>query len=273
MGLLPLTPQVFAILSAFIEETAGLSYGLEQADLLADRVTGRALERGLDSLLDYYYLLRYDDPRGEEAQALIEALAVHETFFLRELDAMQGAIEVVAEVVAREGRARVWSAACSTGEEPASLAMLLADRRLLSKVELVATDVSNKALARARAGRHVKRSIRNDARPDLVARWLRHEGDEVVVDATLLAAIRYRRVNLFDDAAVGSLGPFDVILCRNVLIYFRDLRAREVVTRLEGALRPGGALVVGVSESLLRLGSGLNLEEIGGAFVYRKGSR
>lgn len=272
MALLPLTPQVFAILSAFIEETAGLSYGFEQADLLADRASTRAFERGLDSLLDYYYLLRYDDPRGEEAQALIEALAVHETFFFRELGGLQAAAALLGDVVASEGRARVWSAACSTGEEPFSLAMLLAERGLLPKVELVASDVSSKALARARAGRHGRRSLRNDARPDLVARWLRQEGDDVVVDPAILAAVRLRRVNLFDDAAVSSLGPFDVILCRNVLIYFRDLRAREVVSRLERALRPRGALVVGVSESLLRLGSGLNLEDIAGAFVYRKGA-
>ena len=81
-----LPPAVFAILAGLIEERTGLHHGLDKRDLLAERASSRALDRGLDSLLDYYYLLRYDDPDGRELQRLTEALVIQETYFFRELD-------------------------------------------------------------------------------------------------------------------------------------------------------------------------------------------
>ena len=270
MSLLPLSPQVFAILASLIEERSGLHYALTELELVAERVSSRAAERGFESLLDYYYFLRYDPGGPAELDALIEGLVVHETYFFRESPALETLCDaLLAPLLAAGARPRVWCAACATGEEPLTLAMMLDDRGVLGRVELVATDISARAVERARRGQVNGRALR--ALPDgILGRHVSHEGGRVVVPPRLLESITWDRVNLIDGMAVVALGTFDAILCRNVLIYFSDAVAGQVVARLGDALRPGGALFVGVSESLLRLGTSLAGEERGGTFLYRK---
>ncbi|MCU0681799.1 MAG: protein-glutamate O-methyltransferase CheR [Polyangiaceae bacterium] len=272
MSQLPLRPEVFAILSGLIEERSGMHYAPDDRALLADRVSSRALDAGFESLLDYYYFLRYDDPSGAEFDALLDALVVNETYFFRELDQLEAVVDGLLVPLAQAGsRPRFWSAACSTGEEPLTVAMLLAERGLLGQVELVASDVSHRALARARSGAFGPRALRQGAPPSLTRRWLEGEpGGPLRARPELAATIDWRRVNLTNAAQVAAIGPCDVIACRNVLIYFREATIRRVIGSLASALRPNGALVVGVSESLLRLGLDLHCEERKGAFFYRK---
>ncbi len=268
---LPMSPQVFAILAALIEQRAGLHYAPEDRELLADRVVPRALDAGFDSLLDYYYFLRYDPAGPEALDALVDSLLVHETYFFREAQPLRVLVEDVLVPAVREGRRpRVWCAACSTGEEPLTLAMMLAELGVLDKVTLVASDLSARALERARAGEHNLRSLR--ALPAGVeGRWLELRGDgRPHVRPELVDAVDWRRVNLVDEAAVAQLGVFDAILCRNVLIYFQDATAQRVVESLTRALVPGGHLLVGTSESLMRFGTALNCEERRGTFFYTK---
>src|SRR6185369_6745524 len=107
-----LSTEVFTILSALVEEHAGLSYKLADKDLVSDRIVARAAERGFESLLDYYYFLRYDPAGPEEIDALVEALAVGETYFFREADQLHYAVDHVALPAVRAGRRpRLWSAA------------------------------------------------------------------------------------------------------------------------------------------------------------------
>ncbi|WP_437946971.1 protein-glutamate O-methyltransferase CheR [Sorangium sp. So ce296] len=272
---LPISPQVFAIFSALISEKIGIHYDAGDRELLGDKVSVRAIDAGFDSLLDYYYFLRYDPAGAAELDALIDVLVVGETYFFRELAQLEVAVaELVAPRVAAGERPRIWSAACSTGEEPFTIAMLLAERGLLGGVDLVASDISARALSRARAGVYGPRSIRSNAPPPPFAtRWLEVTPDRVVVSAELKEAIDWRRINLLEASDVTSLGRFDVIVCRNVLIYFHDNTARWVVANLSGALAADGALLVGISESLLRLGTALACEERGGVFLYRKTAR
>ena len=266
-----LTPQLAAIFEHLIEEASGLHYGPQDRELLGSKLAAQAEEAGFATLLDYYYRLRYDDPTGAELGALIRALVVHETYFFRELAPLEQLVDGhLAEVVRTRGRARVWSAACSTGEEPLTLAMLLAERGLLDRVELVASDISESAIARARAGRHGRRALRDGHPHALAARYLDAGTTGVTSAPALRAAVDFRVLNLLDDAAVAALGPLDAILCRNVLIYFRDKVITRIVERLTAALAPGGLLAVGVSESLLRYGTSLSCEERGGAFFYRR---
>lgn len=266
-----LTPQLFAILTALIEERVGLSYAPTDQALLASKVATRASEAGFESLLDYYYFLRYDTDSAREFEALVNALVVNETFFFREFAPLQVAVTQFLLPLVNSGHTpRVWCAACSTGEEPLSLAMLLDQHGILQQVQLVATDVSTSALERARTGRHSPRSLRHVPSPELVSKWLRVEDNGIVVLPELKRAIDWRHINLFDTGAVEALGSFDVILCRNVLIYFRDQLVSRVVGLLRERLRPDGALFVGVSESLMRFGSALECEERAGVFLYRK---
>jgi chemotaxis protein methyltransferase CheR len=265
-----LTPQLFAILRAVVEERTGLHYDHDNQDLFAERVFTRVHDRGFDSPLDYYYHLRYDDADGAEMQRLADALVVNETYFFRELDQLEVAADLLAERArAGKGQVRAWSAACATGEEPLSLAMLLDARGALDRVELVASDISTRALERARSGRYGPRSIRS-APPRALERWIERDGATIIVRPELVARIRWLRWNLVDPPAHPALGPFDVILCRNALIYFTDERVAKVVEGLVQRLLPGGALFVGVSESLMRLRTTLSCEERGGIFYYRR---
>jgi chemotaxis protein methyltransferase CheR len=262
-------PEVVALVARLVEERAGLHYGPESVALFADKAAARAREVGFPALLDYYYFLHYDPAGRAELDTLVEALVVHETYFFREADALRVAVrEYVAPAVRAAGSARVWCAACATGEEPLTLAMLLDDAGLLPAVELVASDVSASAVARAQRGEFFRRALR--ALPPESRRHLTVEDDRGVVRPELVAAVRWRRVNLIEPAAVAALGAFDLVLCRNVLIYFSEATVGAVVGSLAHALRPEGRLLVGVSESLLRLGTLLRCEERGGVFAYRR---
>ena len=267
---LPLSPQVFAILSALIEERMGLHYDLHERELLGERVSGRALEHGFESLLDYYYFLRYDPAAEAEMSALADALVVNETYFFRELPALKLLTEhFVPQLIATGVRPRLWCAACSTGEEPLTLAMLLDEAGLLDQVSIVASDISARALAHAKAGLYRSRSLRA-LPPRVVGRWLSGDEDGMRVAPHISRAVDWVQLNLTDRDSVSKMGIFDAILCRNVLIYFRDRTIEQVVDGLWQRLTPEGNLFVGTSESLLRFDVAFTCEEQRGCFFYRK---
>lgn len=267
---LALTPQLFAIFASLVEEACGLHYGPKERSLFESKLAVQAAEAGFDSLLDYYYRLRYNDPDGSERRALVQALLVHETYLFRELPALVALVdEYLAPAVAARGRARVWSAACASGEEPLTLAMLLDRRGILERVEIVATDVSEAAIAAAREGRYGRRSLRDGHPADLALRYVDTAGRGVVVAQHIRDAVTWSTLNLLDAHRARALGTFDAIVCRNVLIYFSDATVVRVLDTLREMLAPDGVIAVGVSESLMRFGTGLRCEERGGSFFYR----
>ncbi len=262
---------IFAILSALVQERAGLHYGSGTEDLFLERVSVRSQDVGFESLLDYYYFLKYDASGAEELDRLVDGLVVNETFFFRELEPLRVLVTELVEPLVRRGeRPRIWSAACATGEEPLTLAMLLADAGLLDSVDLIASDISTRALDRARNGNHSKRSLRDVPDDGLTARWIRGEDGRPLVAPRLRAAVDWRRINLCDAAAVRAVGRCNVVLCRNALIYFDDATVVRVVDSISSVLVPGGALFVGISESLLRFATSLQCEERKRVFFYRK---
>lgn len=287
--MISLSHQLFLLFTALVEERAGLHYELDDQALFADKLLGRLSETGFDSALDYYYFLRYDPGGDHELNQLVDALVVNETYLFREVDALSAAIDhVIRPAVEARGSARVWSAGCATGEEPFTLAMMLADGELLDRVSIDATDISSRAIARARSGLVSSRGARAivpgaSTRPPswadrMAARWVRlDDGRGGTIDRTIVDAIGFRRESLLDLSAPPPIDPedrFDLVLCRNVLIYFRDELVLRTVDRLASRLRPGtGRLVVGASESLLRFGTLLRCEERAGAFFYARDGR
>ena len=264
-------PALFDVLSSFVEERTGIHYDGTDRELLLAKIATRTLEAGFESPLDYYYFLRYDDPTRKEFDALVESLVVNETYFFREAPQLRALCEnVILPAVSAGARPRIWCAAAATGEEPLTLAMILAEHGALGSVELVATDISARALARAREGTYGSRSFRSHAATDATRRWFESNGEQAIVRADLRAAIEWKRVNLIDESAIAGLGKFDIIVCRNVLIYFNDDTVRRVATSLAKSLRDNGHLLVGASESLLRFGTMLTCVERDGAFFYRK---
>ena len=270
MDPLAFPPALFGVMSALIQERTGIHYEESDKDLLVPKIMTRVVEAGFESPLDYYYYLRYDDATRREFDALVETLVVCETYFFREIQQLRVlSDEVIAPRVERGERPRIWCAAAATGEEPLTLAMLLAEKGILDRVEIVASDISTKALQRAKEGMYGPRSFRT-LDVTTKTRWFDTSNELPVVSPELRAAIDWRRVNLVDEAQVLVLGKFDSIVCRNVLIYFDDVTVQRVAATLTRALRDQGRLVVGASESLMRFGTLLTCEERAGTFFYHK---
>jgi chemotaxis protein methyltransferase CheR len=196
------------------------------------------------------------DARGGRAfvASLLEAVAVHETFFFRQredLDAIDWAALLAGARARGSDKLRVWVAACSTGEEAYTLAMMASEALGVDPpVALLGTDLSTAALRRAEEGRYAARSVRYVA-PELRERWFSREGAQLVVGPALRRLVTFRRHNLVTEAVPSE--RFDLILCRNVLIYFDSPTVERVVRRLESTLAEGGTLILGAADRLCRL--------------------
>lgn len=268
---LELSPQVFSILSNLIKEKVGINYGLTDREILHEKVSTRAMELGYDSLLDYYYFLRYDASGDQEMKQLVETLVINETYFFREWPAIETLVESYLKPMCASGKKpRIWSAACATGEEPLSLAMLLEDKGLLNQVQIIASDISENALKKAHSCVFSKRAVRQVPQQGLLEKFIRFEENHYTVSTQLRDSITWQQVNILDEANYPSLESFDVILCRNLLIYFSDQTVKQVLEQLARKLSPDGILMVGISESLLRFGGPFIGEEQGGSFFYKK---
>lgn len=273
---LSLPPGTFTILRDLIHERTGLYYDLSQRDLLADKLSPRVIALGFGSFLDYYYLLKYDAVASDEWQAVMNALSVQETFFWREADQIRALVNVLLPqyVAAHPGQpVRIWSAACATGEEPLTIALALQEAGWFSRasIAIVGSDASPAAIAKARRGIYRERSFRSLA-PDLRERYFKQTDAGWQIAAHIHARVRWAVANVTveDDIQEFSAAPF--IFCRNAFIYFSEQTIRRAVGLFWKYQPSPGYLCVGASESLLRLATDYQLCEIGGAFMYVKGS-
>lgn len=207
--------------------------------------------RGLDTLDQLAAALLETGDRYLSDQ-IVDALLNGETSFFREAPVFDLIVEAVAALEARQRRVRIWCAGCSTGQEPLSLAMLFAERaeeRGTPMPDIVATDVSEAALARTRAGRYTQFEIQRGLPIRRMMRWFDAVGNDWAAKQELLRAMTVRSHNLAADAPLP--GMFDIVLCRNVLLYLDPQTKTEVFARFAAALRPGGLLVLGAGETVI----------------------
>ena len=188
------------------------------------------------------------DRQGPLAERVVDELLNQESSFFRDAMVFDLVRDAIATVPTTR-RARIWSAGCSTGQEPLSLAMMFAEAIDLQMPEIVATDVSEAALNRARAGRYTQFEIQRGLPIRRMMQWFDSVEADWVANPGLTRMVSFRRMNLVADPL--PIGRFDVILCRNVLLYFSlDLR-RRVLDRLAQVLRPDGVLVLGAGETVI----------------------
>jgi chemotaxis protein methyltransferase CheR len=238
-----------------IQERFGIFYDDSKQFLLQSRLQTRLVKRSSADFSAYYRFLMTHPERQAEWDELASVLSNNETYFFREraqLDVL--ASEVVNEALRGGRRLRVWSSACSTGEEPFSLAMTLMETRRLtpSQIEIKASDISPRALAKCGAAFYRELSFRATP-PEVIQRYFRpFEGGFMIADE-IKRMVEFFRMNLLDRQAVASAGSFDAIFCRNVLIYFDKPTQKRVVEAFAKALRPRGFLFLGHAESIIRL--------------------
>ena len=268
-----MTERDFEFLRILLQLGSGLSLGPEKRYLLESRLGMLCHRRGianLDALLNV--LRRRTDPELETA--VIEAMTTNETLFFRDrtpFDLFRNVLlpEKLAANAAQR-RLRIWCAAVSTGQEAYSLAMILdemADRLRGWTVEILGTDISGDVLDKAREGLYSQFEIQRGLPIQMLLKHFRQEGDKWRVAARLRAMVSFRQHNLL--AHSGHFGEFDIVFCRNVLIYFdRQTRAR-VIAGLAPRLTAGGALILGAAETLLGLDTPL-VADTAHSSIYRR---
>jgi chemotaxis protein methyltransferase CheR len=260
-----------AILRELIHERTGLYYADNRVDQMADRLAPLVASRGFDSFLDYYYFLRYDETAAEEWDRVMDALAIPETYFWREVDQLHAIVKRILPSLAREltRPIRVWCVPCASGEEPLTLAMMLDQEGWSAPISIEASDASQAALDLAAGGLYRERSFRSLPQ-HFRDRYFTPEGSRWRIDPALTRRIAWSRVNLGDTQEIMRRGFADVILCRNVFIYFSEQAIRRVVDAFARATPTPAYLCVGAAESLLRVTNAFELEQVDEAFVYVK---
>ena len=259
-SLRPLREREFGLITSLIRTECGIALSSAKKALVEGRLKRRLQNLGLQTYYDYYLLLAEDD--GTERQEMLNLITTNETSFFREPAHFEWIEQSLVPKWRRdaadgrgERRIRVWSAGCSTGEEPYSLAMCL--RRALPaaegwRFEIVATDISTRALEQAASGIYSferARSIPIGYRNRFVLRGRGAQAGKVKICPSLREHVRFGRFNLHRRRYAFS-GSFDLILCRNVLIYFGRDERMAVVDRFLDLLSPGGILMLGHAESL-----------------------
>ena len=245
----------FQALRDSIRERFGIFYDDTKRFLLQSRLQTRLLKCRLNDFGAYQRYLSTSPDRETEWAELASVLCNNETYFFRERAQLEVlATDVVDEAMKNGGRLRVWSSACSTGEEPFTIAMMLRESRRFAPgaLSIRATDLSPKALGKAQTAFYRELSFRATA-PEIVQKYFRPFEGGFFINDEIKAMVEFSRLNLLDARAVAGMGTHDAIFCRNVLIYFDKPTQKRVVEAFARALRPGGYLFLGHAESIMRL--------------------
>ncbi|MDQ0395526.1 CheR family methyltransferase [Labrys monachus] len=269
------TEEEFGRLSDFLYRRTGLVFGAAKHYFVARRLAERMAATRTGTFAGYYALLRRN--ADDEIEHLINAFTINETYFYREdhqLRCLTG--DLLAERVAGRpagGGIRIWSVPCATGEEPYSLAMWLlenwppVDRY---EVEIVGSDIDTAALDAAEQGYFGKRALMRLS-DGLVEKYFVDRGnDSWRIREELRESVHFSRVNLMDAGETAAQGRFDVIFCRNVLIYFDDMSRRLAAENLYECLLPGGFICLGHAESMSRISPLFEVCRYADAIVYRR---
>jgi chemotaxis protein methyltransferase CheR len=250
----------FARIKQLAFDTCGMDFAESKMDMIASRLDRTLRRLNLASYEEYYLYVR-DDASGSALREFIDSLATNHTNFLREADHFAFLREAFGRTTFRGRPIRIWSAACSTGEEPYSIAMTLLDQRrheVIPGFQILASDISTRALASAQSGVYPRERVRDLPLPWVTeffeagsgkwAGWMK-------VKKAVRDTIRFERFNLLDTAA--EFGTFDVIFCRNVMLYFGRATQEGIVNRMTERLNPGGYLFTGHTESLMGISHSL----------------
>ena len=263
----------FEYLQRFAHERLGLVLDEGKEYLVETRLHAVLREEGFDDLGALTQALRSSPPRPGLTQRVVESLTTHETSFFRDSNFWTALREVVLPRLAsapRSGPMRIWCAAASSGQEPYSLCLLLKERfpELLARgVDFVATDISERILSRSREAEYSQLEVGRGLPATMLVKYFDNEGTRWRLRPELRSMVRFEKLNLL--GPWPSFPPLDLILMRNVLIYFSREDKTKILHRARAALRPEGCLFLGGAETTLNLDNGFERENVGAASCYR----
>jgi chemotaxis protein methyltransferase CheR len=248
------TPDDFAFIADYLKKKSGLIVTADKGYLLESRLSPVARKSGLKGLDELIGAVRKGD--AKLAAMVVEAMTTNESFFFRDIKPFDqfrdNVLPALLEARAKTKALRVWSAACSSGQEPYSLAMIIKEQGLKLKdwkVEFVGTDLSNDILTRAKAGIYSQFEVQRGLPVTLLVKYFTKTGDQWQIKPEIRAMVAYRIFNLLDDLA--PLGRFDVVFCRNVLIYFDAPTKAQILDRIAKIMPPDGFLFLGGAETVV----------------------
>lgn len=258
------------LLRDLIHERTGIFFENDRIDLLLEKIEPLALERDCYSLLDFYYLLKYEENGVHDWARVMDALSVQETYFWREMAQVRTLVDIVVPNWFKKSTAtlRIWSAASASGEEPYSILIALLEAGWGSHpIEIFGSDASPAAIEKSLAATYREKSFRGFPNA-LKEKYFVPAGNEWKLRPEIAGRVKFQRANLLDTEEISPFARTPVIFCRNVFIYFSPHAIRQTVAAFASRMPSGGHLFVGASESLLKLTADFELKEIGDAFVY-----
>ncbi|AEF16103.1 MCP methyltransferase, CheR-type [Thermoanaerobacterium xylanolyticum LX-11] len=272
-----MTFEEFIKLREFIYKKTGIYFEDQKMYYVKNRVLNQIELTGHEDFKSYFSWLKFDNT-GRGLQELVNILTVNETYFFREYYQLKCfAEEILPEIVERKKKEndkeiKIWSAGCSTGEEPYTLAIILEE--VLEyihgiKWEIYATDLNTDVLKKAERGLYLERSLRV-VPEEYKKRYFYHNDQYYEVIPKLKKNIAFFQLNLIDKTEMQKMRNFDVIFCRNVLIYFDDISRRQVANYFYEALLDGGYIFLGHSESMSRITPIFKLRKYKNAYIYTK---
>lgn len=276
---LEITIEDFTMIRDFVHDKSGMFFAENKMYLVKNRLIKRMAELDIKTYKDYFFHVKYDTSM-KEFNELMNLLTTNETSFFRNEPQLVSFLSEVLPLIVAEKRKndkksiRVWSAGCSTGEEPYTLAILLLE--LLStqsgfNLEVVANDISEQVLHKARKGEYSGLTLRN-VKPEIQTKYFTKTGEMFRVNPTVKSLVKFSQMNFNDPRKIAMNTNFDVIFCRNVMIYFSDEVKKQLVRGFYNSLVPGGYFYIGHSETLHGISKAFKLVYFKNALVYQKES-
>ncbi|MDD5433997.1 MAG: protein-glutamate O-methyltransferase CheR [Nitrospira sp.] len=276
-----LSEKVFSALRSLIYERSGIFFPDNKKYVLETRLARRIEDGGFETFDKYVDFLNRDPQRERELTTLFEIITTNETSFFRDLNQLQvfelGILSKLMKSLGETGnkKLRLWSAACSTGEEPYTMAMQILNRLPQGvnsdwDIEIHATDISEGVLHSARRGEYNDYSIRNVPPQYLTKFFSKNENGKYGIKPEVKRLVRFSNVNLFDSMKLRVFRGMNVVFCRNVLIYFDEASKKKVINSIYDCLTPGGYLFIGHAESLFNISRAFKLVNIDNLLVYQK---
>lgn len=262
----------YRTLCEWVYRQSGMAFDDRRRDVVENRLASRLEQHPGLSVEQYLRRLAADE---DEARVFLDLLTVNETYFFRDLPQIATFQQVLEEAIAHKcqvpyGRLRVWSAGCSIGCEPYTLAMCIQEalerREAPLEWQVLGTDISPSSLQVAESALYTDREVR-DVPPPLLGKYFRRRDGWWAFCHPCKNRVRFRYSNLLRPGREVQ-GPFDIVFCRNVLIYFDDASRRQAADALFDLMAPGGYLFLGASESMSRVSRAFQLRRVGPGFVY-----
>ncbi len=275
-----MSEEEYLLLRDCVYSHCGIFFDNDSKYLLERRLGRRLTALGLATYRDYYHFLKYNRKKDQELMDIMDILTTNETYFFRESFQLKAFTdEIIPELIKKSGASnrktlRIWSAGCSTGEEPYTIAMLLHGIRELRdwKIEIIGTDISQRVLQHARRAVYGKSSFRATDEEYIKRFFVEHEDGLKVCDE-IRDIVTISHLNLFDVNRMILLGKMDLVFCRNVIIYFDLAAKKRVVESFFNSMNDGGYLLLGHSESLMNVTTQFTLRHFKNDMIYQKPER